>query len=468
MSFRINTNVNAMNALRNLSMTGLEASKATTRLSTGLRINSGADDPSGLIASESYRAQLGGIDQALRNNQDAINFSKTAEGGLDEVNRLLRDARALAVANGNGTLDESQKQANQTQLNSILSSIDRIASTTSFGSKKMLDGSTGTQTSVINGTAIASASFHSKIGTASISSADDLDVNVTQAATRATLTSKTVATGATAVGAGTFSINGKSFTTDATTTRDQLVEKINAAAGETGVQATINGAGDAIVLTASTWGTSGDFELVDANGVIRNGGAGVSSTSAADAQATVTYTVGSNTYTSTFNSGKGLELKDNDGNSIRLTSAGNAVANLASAVRVNPGAASFQVGGNAGQTANLSIGNFSSSSLGLSGASVNITGTDMSTALAAIDSAIGEVAASRGRIGSFMKNTLESNVRALGIARENLAATESSIREIDVAEEMTNYTKLQILQQSGLSMLAQANQSPQAVLSLLR
>ncbi|MFN3685076.1 MAG: flagellin, partial [Fimbriimonadaceae bacterium] len=98
----------------------------------------------------------------------------------------------------------------------------------------------------------------------------------------------------------------------------------------------------------------------------------------------------------------------------------------------------------------------------------DISGSDMSSALAAIDSAISTVSEARGRIGSFVRNTLESNIRALGVARENLAATESAIREIDVAEEMTNYTKLQILQQSGMAMLAQANQAPQAVMSLLR
>ncbi|MBL8067904.1 MAG: hypothetical protein JNM28_05605 [Armatimonadetes bacterium] len=467
MSFRINTNVNAMNALRNLGMTGMEASKSTTRLSTGLRINSGADDPSGLIASESYRAQLGGIDQALRNNQDATNFSKTAEGGLDEVNRLLKDARTLAVANGNGTLDETQKQANQTQLNSILASIDRVAANTSFGSRKLLDGSTGTQTTVINGAKISKASFNTKIGTQAISTADNLDVDVTQAATQATLTgTKTIATGATAVGAGSVSINGRQFTTDATTTRTQFVDMLNEASGETGVLASVNGSNQ-IVLTATKFGTGGNFELVDSNGIMQSA-AGVASATGLNAEADVTYTVGSNTFTSTFDQGSGLDLKDADGNTLSLTSSGNAVATLTDAIRVNSGATTFQIGGNAGQTASLSLGNFSSASLGFTSTNANITGTDMSVAIAAIDSAISNVANARGQIGSFMKNTLESNVRSLGIQRENLAATESSIREIDVAEEMTNYTKLQILQQSGLSMLAQANSAPQAVLSLLR
>lgn len=464
MSFRINTNVNAMNALRNLGSTGMEINKATTRLATGLRINSGADDPSGLIASESYRAQLGSMDQALRNNQDAMNFAKTAEGGLDEVNRLLRDARSLAVANGNGTLDETQKQANQTQLNSILSSIDRIAGNTAFGSKKLLDGSAGTQASVIKTGVIDSASFVGSIGGAAMNTDANITVDVTTAASKASVAGSVVyATGATTVTAGTFSINGTSFSTTATDTRDALVQKINEKSGDTGVTASVN-VGNQVVLSSDAFGTDAKINFVDNSGVISAANTAVTN-SGTNAVASVTYNGGAAV---TFDQGKGLDLKDADGNTIKLKVAGNSVTDHAAAVRVAAGSASFQIGANAGQTAALSLGNFNQAALGFNATNSNITGSDVSTALGAIDNAIASVADSRGRIGSFMKNTLESNVRSLGIARENLAATESTIREIDVAQEMTNYTKLQILQQSGISMLAQANSGPQAVLSLLR
>src|SRR5688572_6189899 len=144
MSFRVNTNVNAMNALRNVGMTGMGLSSSINKLSTGLRINSAADDPAGLIISENFRAQISGIDQAIRNNQDAVNYARPAEGALDEVNRLLRDARTLAVAAGNtGTLSAAQIQANQSQLNSIITSITRISQQAQFGTKKLLDGSAG-------------------------------------------------------------------------------------------------------------------------------------------------------------------------------------------------------------------------------------------------------------------------------------------------------------------------------------
>ncbi|MBZ0213960.1 MAG: flagellin, partial [Nitrospirae bacterium] len=101
MSFRINNNISAMTALRNVGNTNIEAQRSITRLSTGLRINSGADDPAGLIISETFRAQIGGLEQAIRNNQDAINFGKTAEGALAEISKLLKDARALAVPGAN-------------------------------------------------------------------------------------------------------------------------------------------------------------------------------------------------------------------------------------------------------------------------------------------------------------------------------------------------------------------------------
>lgn len=465
MSFRINTNIAAMGALRSASVNSTELSKSINRLSTGLRINSGADDPAGLIASEGFRAQISGMDAAVRNNQDAMNFAKTADSAMDEISRLLRDARALAVANGNSTVDAAQKQANQTQLNNILQSVDRISQNTQFGSKKLLDGSAGTYATINTAANFASASVSGSIGGTAMSANGTLGVNVTTAATRATVTgSAAYATGATTVGAGSFTLNGQTFTTSATTTRDELVAMLNQASADTGVTASVNGTNN-IVLTQAEFGSDRAINLTNSAGLV-NTAAGSSTAAGVDAVATVTYTAGSVTASATFNAGRGLELRDNSGNVIKLSAAGNAVANNTNAIQVTSNQASFQIGANAGQRAFLNLGNMSSASLGLG--SVSITGNDMSAALNSIDSAISSVANSRAGVGSFMRNTLESNVRSLNVARESLAATESSIRDLDVANEMTNYTKLQILQQSGLAMLAQANSAPQSILSLLR
>ncbi|HMS54745.1 MAG TPA: flagellin [Fimbriimonadaceae bacterium] len=481
MSFRINTNVAAMNALRNVSQTGSMFNSAISKLSTGLRINNASDDPAGLIISENFRAQIASMDQAIRNNQDAINFAKTAEGALDEVNRLLRDARSLAVASGNsGTLSSDQLQANQSQLNSIISSVTRVAQTTQFGNKKLLDGSAGVVGSVTNGTNFSAISLSGQFNGAALTTNASVTVTVTTAADQATVASQTFSFGTSTVSAGSFTVNGTTFTTAATDTVNDVVNRINAATGQTGVRADYT-TGGAVTLTNVNYGSSYRVDLADANGVLL-AAAGSSSDTGTDAAANVIIDTNGSTagglVTVAFTGGRygqsALKLSDNDGNSITLTTAGN-TAGTALAGQLSVGSASFQIGANAGQTTTLSLGNFSASQLGSGVVSgKNLSNIDITTtsgaaeALSVIDAAIAEVSRSRGNLGSFQRNAVESNIRALGISKENLAASESAIRDVDVAAEMTNFTKLQILQQSGLAVLAQANAAPQSVLSLLR
>lgn len=482
MSFRVNTNIAAMNALRNVTGTGNEFGKSITRLSTGLRINSAADDPAGIIISENFRAQIGGIEQAIRNNQDAVNYAKTAEGALDEVNRLLRDARSLAVAAGNtGTLSAAQVQANQNQLNSIVSSISRISSQTQFGTKKLLDGSAGINAANLSAANVNSLYFGGSFNGAALTTNSLVTVSVGTAATRASVTgSVSFAAATTTVNAGSFSINGTTFTTSANNTVLDVVNMINTASSSTGVSADFT-AGAGITLRATQYGAVGNFTLSDANGVIN--AAGTTQATGTDAVASVSIDTNGSTAgglaTVTFTGGRsgasGLVLTDSAGNYITLTETGNASASAFAAGNLNVGSAQFQIGANAGQTINLSLGNFAASELGKGVVSgLNLSNLDVTTssgatnALSVIDAAITEVTRSRGEIGSFQRNALESNIRSLGIARENLAATESAIRDTDIANEMTNFTKLQILQQSGMSVLAQANSAPQSVLALLR
>ncbi len=477
MSFRINTNVSAMNAMRNLSMTGMSLATSVTRLSTGLRINNAGDDPSGLIASEKFRAQIAGMDQALKNNQDAMNYAKTAEGALDEVNRLLRDARSLAVAYS-GSLDSNQLQANQDQLNSIMASIDRIATSTQFGTKKLLNGSSGVNATVVNGTALKSVSIGGTIGTQSITADAAVTVDVTTAATKASHTGTNAIAAASeaaylaaAVGAdaGSFAVNGITINASATDTWGTVINKINAVSGQTGVRASSSygGGNGAVVLTQNTYGASAKINLTDSVGIIQ---AAAGSATASGVNAVASVTVGALTavaFTGGQNGNDGLTMSDSAGNRVVLTEAGNAVATLASAAQVTAGSASFQIGAFAGQTTSLSLSSVSSSSLSISGLDVT-SSSNATAAQTALDSAIDSISRLRGNIGSFMRNTLESNIRSLGVAKENLTATESAIRDVDIADEMATFTKLQILQQSGLAVLAQANSTPQSVLGLLR
>lgn len=480
MSFRVNTNIMAMNALRNLDRTNTDYSRSVTRLSTGLRINSAADDPAGLIISESFRSQIAGIEQAIRNNQDAVNYAKTAEGALDEVNRLLRDAKALAVASGNAaSLTDAQKAANQSQFNSIVGSIDRIAQQTQFGTRKLLDGSAGTYAASTSGTNVGGISFSGVFNGSAITTNSTITVSVTTAAARASVTgTRTFALATTVMSnAGSFTLNGVTFSVTTSDTITDVVARINNFSTQTGVTASWS-AGAGVVLSSKQYGAAAKVDLVDSNAILRTA-AGTQSASGTDAVADVTIDANGSTagglVTVTFNKGAGLNLRDSYGNNILLTENGNLASAAAAWGQVIAGSSTFQIGSDAGQTASLSLGNFASTEIGNNVVSgKNMSNLDITSAqgaadaLQVIEKAISDLGSSRGTIGSFQRNVLESNIRALGIAKENLQATESAIRDTDIAAEMTGFTKLQILQQSGLSVLAQANSAPQAVLALLR
>lgn len=476
--FRVNTNVSAMNALRNLGNTNATFAQSINKLSTGLRINAAADDPAGLIVSETFRAQISGIDQAMRNNQDAINYAKTAEGALEEVNRLLRDARSLAVASANSaTLTDEQKQANQAQLSSIATSISRISGQTQFGSKKLLDGSSGTYAASTSGANVSSMSFTGVFNGNAVTVNSVVTLSNIVAATRASLTgTRTFAAGTTTMSnGGSFTINGITFSVTETDTLNDILARINNASEQTGVVATWS-ANAGVTLTSSQFGSQQRVDLIDSNAILRTT-AGSQSSTGSDATADVTIDIdGAGTLaTVTFDRGSGLILRDRDGNVIKLTELGNATAAGGGWGQVNVGQSIFQIGANAGQTTSLSLANYSAANLGVgSVAGKTIANIDLlsqasaTDAIKVIDKAIVDISEARGRIGNFQRNVLESNNRSLGVARENLSATESSIRDVDIANEMTMYTKLQILQQSGLAVLAQANSGPQAVLALLR
>ncbi|MBZ0212595.1 MAG: hypothetical protein K8H99_02240, partial [Nitrospirae bacterium] len=299
-----------MGALRNLNSTNIEANRSITRLSTGLRINSGADDPAGLIISETFRAQIAGIDQAVRNIQDAMNFAKTAEGALNEIGTLLKDARALAVAGANSaTLSESQVQANQSQLNSIAESISRIAQQTQFGGKKLIDGSAGVVASSISAANVSYINFGGTFNGQAITADSLVTVNVTTDAERASLTgSRTFALATTTMTAGSFSLNGKTFTTSSSDTISDVVAKINESSEVTGVTASWT-AGAGVVLTSKEYGATAEVNLNDASGVLLSA-AGATSDAGVNAVASVSVTVGGSAATVTFDQGSGLNLRD--------------------------------------------------------------------------------------------------------------------------------------------------------------
>lgn len=492
MSLRINTNMSALNALRNVQSASDGFSRSIEKLASGLRINRAGDDPAGLIRSEDLRAQIAGLEQAIANSQDATNLVKTAEGALEEVHNLLRSMRQLAVASGNtGTNDLTALQANQNQIRSAINSINRIAEQTQFGTKKLLDGSAGVSSAVTDPTRIGGVFFggtvYGQIGTATAAEytvgTGMVSVEVTQEATRTSATGAALATGTTLTSvittAGTIVINGVSVTTDGTETLGRILDKINSLSSVTGVVAEYDQTTRQVTLRATEYGSNFRVDVSDSANVLGLQSATV--TAGQNAQATVTVKdVNGNNITVYFTGGiggtSGLRLTDARGNVILLKERGNVDDNTAYAVaRTTAGDVTFQIGANAGQTAQLSLNNMRASQLGTgvvagkSLADIDVTKAGgAEEALKIIDAAIQQVSKLRGDMGAFQKNVLESNMRSLAVAKENLTATESAIRDVNFAEEISRFTKFQILQQAGMSVLGQANFAPQAVLQLIR
>lgn len=486
MSLRINTNTTALNALRNLEQTSNNVSTSIERLSSGLRINRASDDPAGLIISEGLRAQIDGINQAISNTQDANNLIKTAEGGLSEVNTLLRSVRQLALhASNTGVNDGTAVQADQTQIASALASIDRIAAQTQFGTKKLLDGTSGVSSVVTNTANLAGISIGGTYnGVATV--AGDVTVTAVVAATRATITSAATyaalssTLGAVNLGttgtAGTMVINGQSISLSATDTVQSMLDKVNNVADVTGVsaQAVVTGAGFSIKLTQQNYGSQFKINYAESSVMLGTLAAVLGS----DATATLQVGGVSANFTSSSVAGdSGLKLIDQSGNSILLTEKGNNAASTGKVATVSQGSLKFQIGANSGQFEQLSISDVHTNVLGTTaggGTTTSLKNVDVTnsvnaaSAIKVIDEAITQISVLRAKLGAFQKNTLDSTQRALGVTAENLSSSESQIRDTNVAQEVVALTKNQILQQAGMSVLSQANQAPQQVLNLLK
>ncbi len=500
MSFQINTNVTALNALNNLNKVSNSVAGSIEKLSSGLRINRAADDPSGLIISESLRAQIDGLNQAVSNSQDATNLIKTSEGALTEVNSLLRNVRQLAVHAANtGVNDQVAVQADQTQITSAIASIERIAEQTQFGTKHLLDGSSGIAANVVDTKNVAGISIGGVFNNLTTQSGT-VNVVVNSVATRAqvsglatyasvTASISTVAGLKTGSG-GTVVLNGQSIAVSGSDTVQTLINKINNLAGTTGVSAdftTANGSGS-IVLTQQNYGSNFQINESESSPLLTGTGAptlvkGNNATVTVITSALVNGAVTS--VVATFTGGRsasdsGLRVTDTTGNSILLTEGALSNYNATTPVQLTVGTVTagnlqFQIGSNAGQTVTASLGNVRTTNLGnTSVAGSNLSLVDVTTtsgatnAITITDEAIGQVTQLRANLGAFQKNTLDSTINYLNVGVENLSASESQIRDTNVASEVVKLTKNQIIQQAAQSVLSQANSAPQAVLSLLR
>ena len=466
MSLRINLNSAALTAHRMLAQTDTALGKTIERLSSGFKINSAADDPAGLVISEKLRAQVSGLNQAISNAGDAVNMVKTAEGALSQVSSLLTSMRDLAVHAANtGATDPASAQADQAQIRSALDSINKIGSETQFGNKKLLDGTAGL-TAQITGTSVVAADISKANITTSLVG---VTITVTQVATKASLAAGTVDISGDMSG-NTITINGVQI--QGGTNGANTIANINAKSSQTGVVASLSG--NNLKLDQLNYGSDQKIIVTGGTAIL---GSATASAIGQDVQAQVRNGV-NNISDATWASGDGTVLRDSLGNAIQLTdvaaSTGPPPSALGAQFDVTAGTLTFQLGAYAGQTRSLNIAAVAASQLGLANgttvtslANIDVT-LDAQSAIKVLDKAISDVSSLRANLGAVQTNVLESSISSLTIAQENIAASESTIRDTDMASEMVELTKNQILEQAGTAMLAQANQAPQTLLKLLQ
>lgn len=390
---RINQNIMAFNAYRNLSTTNTSLGKSLEKLSSGFRINRAADDAAGLVISQGLRAQISGLKQATRNAQDGISVVQTAEGALNEVQSMLNRMRDLAVQAANtATNDTAARTAAQAEVTQLKAEIDRITGSTKFGQQALLDGSFGVTPAMKTG--------FNATGTYTVASGDNFQINVN--------------------GGGAVTV----ALTAGTYTGTQLASHVQSA-----IRSAMTGGGTYTQAQA-------DKVTVESTTV----GAGFSLTIKAALADTQTFTL---------TDGTGTPLAD-------LALTGSVTAAVGSG-------GVFQVGANNGDTISVALASVNTTGLGVAAIDVS---TDAAGAITLLDSAISTVSTTRGELGAI-QNRFESTIANLQVATENLSASESRIRDTDMALEMTSYTRQQILQQAGTAMLAQANNIPQSVLRLI-
>lgn len=496
----INTNIASLNAQRNLNASQRDADTTLQRLSSGLRINSAKDDAAGLAISERFTSQVQGLNQAIRNANDGISLAQVAEGALGEAGNILQRMRELAVQSANATNSASDRNALQAEVNQLKEELERIATTTEFNGLKLLDGTfqaqkfqaganenqtisvsitgartdslanntvseanatanqgtgsatlAGTDPATANNIAAQDITVSSSLDTATVSigagdSAEEIAaaINKGAATTGVTASARTTATLSGLAATGTVSltlVNGAQESTISAQISDvddlsPLAREINAASGQTGITAEVeNGTltliqenGRDIVLKDFTTTAAAGSDTVDFQG-------------SADAAATA--------------------LTSGGDDSIRASGELTFDAAVSFAVSSSIDAASGSVFNNA--TADLAVGSTPETV-----ASVDISDFDGATsALSILDAALETVSGIRADLGA-VQNRLESTIANLSTTSENLTAARSRIQDADFAAESANLARTQVLQQAGLSVLAQANARPQQVLQLLQ
>ena len=485
MGFKIKNNISAVNAVRNLNLNAMQQDKTLGKIASGLKVVTAADGPATMVMSEQMRSEIKGLEQVIQNSEVGISMVQTTEAYLEDVNTLLINLRQLAIHAANEAAnDETMLEADQLEFDNVIQAIDRIATQSTFGTKKILDGSSAASAAVSGrGLSVVSVDETSKQ-----TLPEGLEVNVTQLATQSSV-SGTLELSGEIISAGellTFTENGRTaqYQTESGDTIATIVEKVRNLFDKNGLDLAINATPEGILsVNHNKFGSEHAFEVSSST-------AGILS----EEPNTFRLAASGNDIVGRIGGeraeGKGQVLTAVDGADVSAGISLKYVGDpnipgssfpeglVAGFVSVDQNSVRFQLGANKDENSTVSLANVSTTALGTgitnSSGFKSLNDIDIRTfqgandAIEMIKQATTEIAAMRGKLGAVQKNNLESNLRTVNVARENMLQAESSLRDANIAEEMANLTREQALTNTSLAMLAQANQQPQTVLQLFQ
>ncbi len=479
MGLYVSTNSASLNAQRNLNNTTRSLSTSFQRLSSGMRINSAKDDAAGLAISERFTTQIRGLNQAIRNTNDGVSLAQTAEGGLQESGAILQRMRELAVQSANDTNTQADRESIQDEVDALVGELDRIATKTTFNNQKILDGSfTGAKFHI-------GANFR---GNLSVSIKDARSDSLGRMAKYSSSADIQVEGGAQQINDEDVVLNG--VTVRSTVDADDTVSTTQNNASAIAKAAAINDSSEFTGVTASVESTiiiaSSDIAAVtmdSTNNIAINGevltGFRVQDNDADDTLVNQINAVSDRTgVVASLDQDNRLTLTADDGRNIEVTVSGNGTRTglaAAAGTSVTGGRITLQSESQFElQDANSKLGDVGGAGATLFGVNdeFSVANLDLTTregandALVTLDAAIGQVSANRSELGA-VQNRLSSTIRNLEVSSENLSASRSRIQDADFAQETAVFSKNKIVQQAGVSVLAQANQQPNIALSLL-
>lgn len=477
---RINHNISALKTNNVLGKNNSTLEKSLQRLSSGYRINCAADDAAGLAISQKMKTQIAGLNQAARNAADGISVIQTAEGALIEVEEMLQRVRELSVQAANGSNTDDDRKMLQAEVNELMSEINRISETAEFNTKKLLDGT------------VDRRSYSDNAGVKLISLSDSVDVKsytftVNTTGTQAVSASTLKASAAPADGEVT--INNQTIKINKGDSLDDILKKLTESCDDMGIyvgytddSADAEAPGGKTVVEPSKVVTPGgkllfvtedygsdaelkiycsDKQLADMLGINNASDPAVGT----DAKITLDTTdAGGFSKTATVSvNGDKVTVRDRDDFEMVFQVSG---AGKATVTVLDAGPMTLQIGANEGQTMEVRIPKVDTMTLGIDKANIS-TQDGASKAITLFENAIQSVSATRAKLGAY-QNRLDHAINSLDVSAENLTEALSRIEDTDMAGEMANFTQMQVLTQASTSMLAQANERPQNVLSLLQ